>query len=68
MLDLGEARITKVPDGLEMLVNLKFLNLNAPELIKSHATWDFTKTFSPTAVNEEEIASLKELETFILMT
>ena len=58
MLDLGEARITEVL-GLEMLVNLKFLDLT-----KSHATWDFTKTFSSTAVNEEEIASLKELETF----
>ena len=31
-LDLGETGITIVPDGLEMLVNLEFLNLNAYEL------------------------------------
>ncbi|KAF3952031.1 hypothetical protein CMV_022371 [Castanea mollissima] len=31
-LDLGETGITEVPDGLELLVNLKFLDLNAPKL------------------------------------
>jgi len=64
MLDLREVGITEAPNGLEMLVNLKLLDLNAPKLIKSHATWDFTKTFSSIAMNKEEIASLKELETF----
>lgn len=63
MLDLREVGITEAPNGLEMLVNLKFLDLNAPKRIKSHATWDFTKTFSSTTVNKEEIASLKELGT-----
>ncbi|KAM3741706.1 hypothetical protein ACB098_07G017100 [Castanea mollissima] len=73
-LDLGETGITEVPDGLEMLVNLKFLDLNAPKLKVmppgilrkiSHLQYLTVSWRSmETIVDEEEIASLKELETF----
>ena len=73
-LDLGETGITKVPDGLEMLVNLEFLNLNAYELKVmplgilpklSHLQYLTVYWHLKSAeVNKEEIASLKELETF----
>ncbi|KAL4613973.1 hypothetical protein ACB092_07G021600 [Castanea dentata] len=73
-LDLGETGITEVPDGLEMLVNLKFLDLNAPKLKVmppgilrkiSHLQYLTVSWHSmETIVDEEEIASLKELETF----
>ncbi|KAM3693890.1 hypothetical protein ACB094_07G018100 [Castanea mollissima] len=69
-LDLGETGITEVPDGLELLVNLKVLDLNAGELKVmppgilrkiSHLQY---LTVSWHSMDEEEIASLKELETF----
>ncbi|KAF3957808.1 hypothetical protein ACB098_06G057700 [Castanea mollissima] len=73
-LDLEGTGITEVPDGLEMLVNLKFLNLNASELKVmplgilpkiSHLQYLIVYRQSmATVVNEEEIASLKELEAF----
>ncbi|KAM4097655.1 hypothetical protein ACJW30_07G018100 [Castanea mollissima] len=75
-LDLGETGITEVPDGLEMLVNLKFLDLNAfclkvmPLGILSkishlqYLTVSVSWHSMETNVDEEEIASLKELETF----
>ncbi|XP_030931361.1 disease resistance protein At4g27190-like [Quercus lobata] len=73
-LDLEGAGITEVPDGLEMLVNLKFLNLNASELKVmplgilpkiSHLQYLIVYWHSmATIVNEEEMASLKELEAF----
>ncbi|KAL4619482.1 hypothetical protein ACB092_06G082200 [Castanea dentata] len=73
-LDLEGTGITEVPDGLEMLVNLKFLNLNASELKVmplgilpkiSHLQYLIVYWQSmATVVNEEEIASLKELEAF----
>ena len=73
-LDLGETGIMEVPDGLEMLVNLKFLHLNAiglkvmplgilPKI--SHLQYLTVYWHSKaTVVDEEEIGSLKELETF----
>ena len=73
-LDLEGTGITEVPDGLEMLVNLKFLNLNASELKvmplgilpkMSHLQYLIVYWNSmATVVNEEEMASLKELEAF----
>ncbi|XP_050247407.1 disease resistance protein SUMM2-like [Quercus robur] len=73
-LDLEGTGITEVPNGLEMLVNLKFLNLNASELKVmplgilpkiSHLQYLIVYWQSmATIVNEEEMASLKELETF----
>ncbi|KAL4613967.1 hypothetical protein ACB092_07G021000 [Castanea dentata] len=74
-LDLGETGIMEVPDGLELLVNLKFLDLNAPKLKVmppgilrkiSHLQYLTVSWHSmETIVDEEEIASLKELETFV---
>ncbi|KAK4576558.1 hypothetical protein RGQ29_027201 [Quercus rubra] len=73
-LDLEGTGITEVPDGLEMLVNLKFLNLNVRELKVmplgilpkiSHLQYLIVYWNSmATVVNEEEMASLKELEAF----
>uniref|UniRef100_A0A7N2MB87 NB-ARC domain-containing protein n=2 Tax=Quercus lobata TaxID=97700 RepID=A0A7N2MB87_QUELO len=67
-LDLWETKIREVPDGLEMLVNLTYLTLYLkvmplgilPKLY--HLQY---LVFDSPKVNEEEIASLKELETFV---
>ena len=73
-LDLGLTLIKEVPHGLEMLVNLTYLNLNVrrlkiiplgilPKL--SHLQYLLVSCDSNTAiVKGEEIASLKKLETF----
>ena len=64
----------EVPDGLEMLVNLKFLNLNAiglkvmplgilPKISHLQCLTVYWHS-KATVVDEEEIGSLKELETF----
>jgi disease resistance protein RPS2 len=68
-LDLGETGITEVPDGLEMLVNLRYLDLNAeelkimpPEILPKLSHLQYLIVFSE--VKGEEVASLKNLETF----
>ncbi|KAK7856255.1 putative disease resistance protein [Quercus suber] len=73
-LDLGETGITEVLDGLNMLVNLKFLNLDMlglkvmpPGILLkiSHLQYLAVSWHSKaTVVDGEERASLKELETF----
>ena len=73
-LDLGETGITEVPHGLEMLVDLRYLSLNAPELkIMPHGILpklyhlQYLTVFwhsKSVIVKEEEIESLKKLETF----
>jgi disease resistance protein RPS2 len=68
-LDLGETRIIEVPHGLEMLVNLRYLDLNAeelkitpPEILPKLSHLQYLIVFSE--VKGEEVASLKNLETF----
>uniref|UniRef100_A0A2N9I980 Uncharacterized protein n=1 Tax=Fagus sylvatica TaxID=28930 RepID=A0A2N9I980_FAGSY len=68
-LDLGRTGITEVPDGLDMLVNLKYLDLNAGkleimplEILPKLSCLQYLKVFSE--VEGEEVASLKNLETF----
>ena len=73
-LDLGQTGITKVPNGLEMLVDLRYLSLNAPELkIMPHgilpklSRLQYLTVFwhsKSVIVKEKEIESLKKLETF----
>uniref|UniRef100_A0A2N9ESY2 NB-ARC domain-containing protein n=1 Tax=Fagus sylvatica TaxID=28930 RepID=A0A2N9ESY2_FAGSY len=64
-----ENRIMEVPDGLEMLVNLRYLDLNAknlkimpPEILPKLSHLQYLLVFSE--VKWEEVASLKNLETF----
>uniref|UniRef100_A0A2N9I9W9 Uncharacterized protein n=1 Tax=Fagus sylvatica TaxID=28930 RepID=A0A2N9I9W9_FAGSY len=68
-LDLGRTEIMEVPDGLEMLVNLRYLDLNAknlkimpPEILPKLSHLQYLLVFSE--VKWEEVASLKNLETF----
>ena len=66
--------ISEVPNGMEMLVNLRYLDLYAPNL-KMLPVWTFTKlshlqylvvyrSSETLKVNGEEVAHLKRLETF----
>uniref|UniRef100_A0A2N9FU99 AAA+ ATPase domain-containing protein n=1 Tax=Fagus sylvatica TaxID=28930 RepID=A0A2N9FU99_FAGSY len=68
-LDLEDTGITEVPHGLEMLVNLRYLNLNVytlkimpPEILPKLSRLQYLTVFSK--VKAEEVASLKNLETF----
>uniref|UniRef100_A0A2N9G5I0 Rx N-terminal domain-containing protein n=1 Tax=Fagus sylvatica TaxID=28930 RepID=A0A2N9G5I0_FAGSY len=68
-LDLGNTGITEVPHGLEMLVNLRYLNLNVynlkimpPEILPKLSCLQYLIFFSDMKL--EEVASLKNLETF----
>jgi disease resistance protein RPS2 len=68
-LDLENTRITEVPHGLEMLVNLRYLNLNVdtlkimpPEILPKLSCLQYLIFFSDMKL--EEVASLKNLETF----
>ena len=74
-LDLEEIGIIEVPDGLEMLVNLRYPSLNVrklkvmplgilPKLSHLQYLTLYWRHSKATKVYEEEIASLKELETF----
>ena len=73
-LDLGETGITEVPDDLGMLVDLRYLSLNAPELksmpqgiLPELSSLQYLTVFwhsKSVILEEEEIASLKKLETF----
>ena len=73
-LDLGQTGITEVPHGLEMLVDLRYLSLNAPELkimppgiLPKLSHLQYLTVFwhsKSVIVKEEEIESLKKLETF----
>uniref|UniRef100_A0A2N9G4K5 Uncharacterized protein n=1 Tax=Fagus sylvatica TaxID=28930 RepID=A0A2N9G4K5_FAGSY len=68
-LDLEDTGITEVPHGLEMLVNLRYLNLNVdtlkimpPEILPKLSCLQYLIFFSDMKL--EEVASLKNLETF----
>lgn len=73
-LDLGQTGITEVPHGLKMLVDLKYLSLNAPELkimpteiLPRLSRLQYLTVFwhsKSVIVEEKEIESLKKLETF----
>ncbi|XP_065627230.1 probable disease resistance protein At4g27220 [Quercus suber] len=73
-LDLRQTRIIEVPDGLEMLVNLIFLDLNMPKLkvvplgiLPKISHLQYLTVYwhlKATVADEEDITSLKELETF----
>jgi disease resistance protein RPS2 len=70
-LDLLRTGIMEVPDGLEMLVNLRYLDLNAENLkimpLRFYLNYlvSSTSQFSPKLKQlKEEVASLKNLETF----
>uniref|UniRef100_A0A2N9G4F6 AAA+ ATPase domain-containing protein n=1 Tax=Fagus sylvatica TaxID=28930 RepID=A0A2N9G4F6_FAGSY len=68
-LDLESTKIMEVPHGLEMLVNLRYLNLNVdtlkimpPEILPKLSCLQYLKFFPDMKL--EEVASLKNLETF----
>ncbi|KAM4092682.1 hypothetical protein ACB094_06G058300 [Castanea mollissima] len=68
-LDLGETEITEVPDGLEMLVELTYLNLNAKNLkimpiriLPKLSRLQYLRFSCIVKVKKEEIESLKKLE------
>jgi disease resistance protein RPS2 len=68
-LDLERTGITIVTEGLEMLDNLRYLDLNAknlkimpPEILPKLSRLQYLAVFSE--VKWEEVASLKNLETF----
>jgi disease resistance protein RPS2 len=73
-LDLLRTGITEVPDGLEMLVNLRYLDLNAEklkimpsEILPKLSRLQYLAVSSESeliTVKAEEVASLKNLETF----
>ncbi|GLT60277.1 hypothetical protein SLA2020_330490 [Shorea laevis] len=73
-LDLFKAGIEVVPEGIEMLVNLQYLNLWCPELMElptgilsnlSHLQHLVVYTISSTLkIKGEEVRGLKKLETF----
>ena len=73
-LDLGRTGITEVPDGLDMLVNLRYLDLNArelkimpPKILPKLSRLQYLVVYGPlklVTVKGEEVASLKNLETF----
>jgi disease resistance protein RPS2 len=74
-LDLGETGITEVPNGLEMLVNLRYLDLNVeqlkitpPGILPKLSHLQYLTVFSKSelvTMKAEEVASLKKLEIFI---
>ena len=68
-LDLERTEIMEVPHGLEMLVNLRYLNLNVytlkimpPEILPKLSHLQYLAVVSE--VKGEEVASLKNLKTF----
>nr|XP_023926395.1 disease resistance protein At4g27190-like [Quercus suber] len=68
-LDLGETKITEVPDGLEMLVNLTYLKLNAEYLkimplgiLPKLSRLQYLRFSCKVTVKGEEIERLKKLE------
>uniref|UniRef100_A0A2N9H397 NB-ARC domain-containing protein n=1 Tax=Fagus sylvatica TaxID=28930 RepID=A0A2N9H397_FAGSY len=74
-LDLGRTEITEVPHGLDMLVNLRYLDLNwnelkimPSEILPKLSCLQYlavnSKFSKPITVKGEEVASLKNLETF----
>ena len=73
-LDLGQTGITEVPHGLVMLVDLRYLSLDAPELkimpleiLPKLSRLQYLTVFwhsKSVIVKEKEIESLKKLETF----
>uniref|UniRef100_A0A2N9FYN4 Uncharacterized protein n=1 Tax=Fagus sylvatica TaxID=28930 RepID=A0A2N9FYN4_FAGSY len=73
-LDLERTEIMEVPDGLEMLVNLRYLDLNVeklkimpPEILPKLSHLQYLVVhglFTLVTMKGEEVASLKNLKTF----